>query len=444
MGGRHSRVRVLFALVLAASLLVVLSPAPASADEAPRCGGERATIVGTDGNDVLIGTDGHDVIHGLAGRDVIKGLEGNDVLCGGSGRDTLVGGPGDDVLVGGASDDVLKGGFGFDVLQGGRKADSLIGGPDGDVLRGGSGEDTADGGSGSDACYAATSEWCDERPTARRNRIASGESLLPGQQIRSHNGKIVLRVKRSGNVELVRGGLDLWDTDTERHRNARLAMTTSGALSVIWRGETVWSTDTAAEGAFAKLAKNANLTVKSAQAIPLWDRRANPGMIDWHLPFPVGESWHAGAPHGENLSSLDFGPDSGVGQVVAVASGLVGWYQCESGGQYLKISHGGGYASTYYHLVNIRTELVGRWIEAGTEIGETGNAVPCGGRSTFEHVHVTLWMDDVRMSADGLMIRGYSVHAGAEPYYGHWNDLATGETILENPGGAVCCLPNYG
>lgn len=435
---------MLFALVLAASLSIVATPVVALAEEAPRCGGQRVTLLGTDGDDVLIGTEGPDVIHGLAGRDIIKGLGGDDVLCGGGGRDRIVGGPGADTLVGGRSRDSLKGGTGFDVLQGGAQADSLTGGPDGDVLRGGAGEDIATGGSGVDVCYAAASEDCDERPTAARHKVGPGESLLAGQQIRSRNGRVVLRVRRGGNVELMRDGVDLWDTDTEQHRNARLFMSPDGDLSVIWRGETVWHSSTASVGAFARLGNNANLVIKSARTVPLWDRRANPGMIDWHLPFPIGESWHAGAPHGENLSSLDFGPDSGTGRALAVASGVVGWYQCENGGQYLKIDHGAGYASTYYHLVNIRIELIGQWIEAGTVIGEAGNAVPCGGRSTFEHVHLTLWKDDARMSADGLMIRGYSVHAGSQPYYGHWKELATGEVILENPGGAVCCLPNYG
>ncbi len=175
-----------------------------------------------------------------------------------------------------------------------------------------------------------------------------------------------------------------------------------------------------------------------------WDRRANPGIPDWHLPFPVGESWYAGAPHGENLSALDFGPASGVGEVVAVASGTVGWFECHDGGRFIQIDHGAGFMSTYYHVVNVRAELVGRWIEAGTVIGEAGNAVPCGGRSTFEHIHLTLWRDGYRQSADGLMIRGYSVHAGSEPYSGHWKDAASGETILVNPGLAACCLLNRG
>ncbi|NND02762.1 MAG: peptidoglycan DD-metalloendopeptidase family protein, partial [Acidimicrobiia bacterium] len=369
--------RVVFALALTASSVMTLSPATA-ATEAVRCGGQRVTLVGTSGDDVIVGTNGPDVIHGLAGRDVIKGFGGNDVICGGGGRDTLWGGAGDDALFGGPAQDSLRGGAGFDVVQGGSSDDVLVGGPDGDVLRGGAGEDVAAGGGGADVCYAALSEACGEKPTDRRNKLAALESLLPGQQIRSAGGRVVLRVKRNGNVELIRDGIDVWDTDTDRHRNARLSMSAGGELTVMWRGEAVWSTGTASEGAFARLGRNANLTVKSAAAVPLWDRRSNPGMIDWHLPYPIGESWHAGAPHGENLSALDFGPNSGVGQVVSVASGTMGWYQCETGGQYIKIEHGGGYASSYYHLVNIRTDLVGEWIEAGTVIGEAGNAVPCG------------------------------------------------------------------
>lgn len=37
------------------------------------CYGQPATIVGTDGDDILRGTRGHDVIAGMAGDDVIRG-----------------------------------------------------------------------------------------------------------------------------------------------------------------------------------------------------------------------------------------------------------------------------------------------------------------------------------------------------------------------------------
>ena len=39
-------------------------------EEAPLCHGKRATIVGTDGNDVIHGTPGRDVIWGGGGDDV--------------------------------------------------------------------------------------------------------------------------------------------------------------------------------------------------------------------------------------------------------------------------------------------------------------------------------------------------------------------------------------
>jgi Ca2+-binding RTX toxin-like protein len=77
--------------VLGATALVLgLFAAPgAHAQEAVTCldlatfTEEPATIVGTDGNDVLSGTAGRDVIAGLDGNDVITGLGGDDVICGG-------------------------------------------------------------------------------------------------------------------------------------------------------------------------------------------------------------------------------------------------------------------------------------------------------------------------------------------------------------------------
>jgi Ca2+-binding RTX toxin-like protein len=69
--------------------------------------GERCTIFGAAGNDVLRGSTGGDVICGLGGNDSIVGGGGNDYLDGGTGGDRLVGGAGVDELFGGAGDDVL-------------------------------------------------------------------------------------------------------------------------------------------------------------------------------------------------------------------------------------------------------------------------------------------------------------------------------------------------
>lgn len=70
----------------------------------PECFGATASIIGTEGEDVLDGTAGADVIAGLSGDDRISGLSGIDRLGGGSGSNSIAGGetpepPSDDVLL---------------------------------------------------------------------------------------------------------------------------------------------------------------------------------------------------------------------------------------------------------------------------------------------------------------------------------------------------------
>jgi Ca2+-binding RTX toxin-like protein len=134
----------------------------------PTCFGVPATIIGTEGNDILQGTPGVDVIVGLGGNDLIKGLGGNDLICGGpgndiisggagndkiggdEGNDTLVGGIGDDLIEGGAGNDLISGEDGNDQLSGGEGDDNLTGGNGDDLIEGGAGQDRADGGRGND------------------------------------------------------------------------------------------------------------------------------------------------------------------------------------------------------------------------------------------------------------------------------------------------------
>lgn len=161
----------------------------------PQCNGQFATMVGTEGADVLTGTAGPDVIVGLGGNDTINGAGGDDRICGGDGNDSLVGGPGVDRMDGGAGTDTAdykaapagetinlsldpgtaSGGDGNDpslisieTVQGSAYADSLTGtdlvetllgngGNDvlaglggNDILRGGPGADSLNGGAGTD------------------------------------------------------------------------------------------------------------------------------------------------------------------------------------------------------------------------------------------------------------------------------------------------------
>ena len=123
----------------------VLGHAPAKTKE-QECFGLTATIVGTNGSDIISGTQGPDVIDGLGGNDTIDGLGGDDLICGGPGSDSLQGGSGADTMSGEQDADTVFGGEEADVLRSGA-GDQVHGGPGDDLLR-------ADGKDpGSDALY---------------------------------------------------------------------------------------------------------------------------------------------------------------------------------------------------------------------------------------------------------------------------------------------------
>jgi hypothetical protein len=116
----------------------------------PQCGGQDATIIGTEDDNVIIGTDGEDVIVGLGGNDIIYGLDGKDRICGGDGDDTIYGGLSVDRLWGDVGNDVLRGEGGRDILIGGGGNDTMDGGGGNDTLKGRSGNDTLFGAVGDD------------------------------------------------------------------------------------------------------------------------------------------------------------------------------------------------------------------------------------------------------------------------------------------------------
>ncbi|MDQ3952551.1 MAG: hypothetical protein M3279_06270, partial [Actinomycetota bacterium] len=159
-----------FSGIAAALLLTVLPAASGSAQiplQGPKCFGTEATIVGTDGDDVLTGTPDADVVVGLDGDDTIRGLAGGDALCGGNGADVIVGGPGFDGVAVGRGADEGYGGAGIDLVlefssdscspcmpfdprSRDNAADVLSGGPAMDWLAGEGGDDRIVGGPGSD------------------------------------------------------------------------------------------------------------------------------------------------------------------------------------------------------------------------------------------------------------------------------------------------------
>jgi Ca2+-binding RTX toxin-like protein len=97
-------------------------------------GGDKCTIRGTQGDDVIEGTGGDDIICGMGGNDIIKGKGGDDLIRAGFGKDTV------------------RGGAGADIVRGRQGADKLFGGPAGDTIQGGRGRDRINGGPGHDGC----------------------------------------------------------------------------------------------------------------------------------------------------------------------------------------------------------------------------------------------------------------------------------------------------
>ncbi len=124
------------------------------------CFGKLATIVGTNGPEVLNGTPGKDVIYARNGNDVINGGGGGDRICAGGGDDEVHGGGGKDKINGQAGDDTLNGDGKGDTIKGGGGDDILNGGKGGDKLTGNGGFDTANGGAGADTCNAEVMNSC--------------------------------------------------------------------------------------------------------------------------------------------------------------------------------------------------------------------------------------------------------------------------------------------
>jgi len=165
----HRRLAAIALLACAVAALLAVAASGAESGAAPMCGGKRATIVGTNGDDVIQGTEKADVIWAGPGDDTVYGGLGNDIICGGAGDDLIHGGRGNDWLDGDAGtdrvfgdlgDDHVGGGAGNqDEVSGGLGIDTVNGGPGNeDLVRGDYGYDRMDGGPGSgDIASFATS-----------------------------------------------------------------------------------------------------------------------------------------------------------------------------------------------------------------------------------------------------------------------------------------------
>ena len=179
--------------------LLALGPVQ-NAEAAPAsCRYGAATIVGTEGDDVLTGRSGADVIVGFGGADTIRGQDGDDLICGGDGDDLLSGGEGRDYAAGGAGADDLRlgpascrsepffscgdigsGGAGDDVIEGGSGDDTIYGGSGDDRVGAGAGNDAIAGDEGDDVMRGGKGDdWFFGSDTTRRRHGIRGAGRRP-------------------------------------------------------------------------------------------------------------------------------------------------------------------------------------------------------------------------------------------------------------------------
>ena len=74
MVGRRARMGIAATCVVAVGVVSLTVVASSPGAGGAKCQGRKATIVGTDGNDVIYGTNGSDVIVAKGGRDQVYGL----------------------------------------------------------------------------------------------------------------------------------------------------------------------------------------------------------------------------------------------------------------------------------------------------------------------------------------------------------------------------------
>jgi LasA protease len=174
------------------------------------------------------------------------------------------------------------------------------------------------------------------------------------------------------------------------------------------------------------------------------------------LPFKAGQQVYSAGIHSDDGSTgvknaIDFSPADRT--VRAPLAGTVHLQHC-AGGDWVTIDHAGGWRTGYYHMEGIEV-TDGEHVEAGAELGSTGNALPCGGSSTGAHVHFTLWtLPDAPAAnwdgksfaevsttvaaasgeaVDGKTIGGWRFTAGAEQYTGTATHLAD-NAVTQLPG----------
>jgi Peptidase family M23 len=135
-------------------------------------------------------------------------------------------------------------------------------------------------------------------------------------------------------------------------------------------------------GVMPLLAVHASAAVNGAAQLSLpWAGEQNGSMTSGP------HNWSGLADPNHPWNSLDWVPSSG--QVFAARGGIAHTNDCGGPG-FVRIDHGDGYQTTYYHLTSVQVST-GQYVDRGQWIGNIGTSTPCGGSASGAHTHFSLW-----------------------------------------------------
>lgn len=187
-----------------------------------------------------------------------------------------------------------------------------------------------------------------------------------------------------------------------------------------WQEQIAPQTASGFASTFANLFPGVN-ALDEANAI---DPPAAPPADLLQFPFPLGAVWYFNGPHSWNgdstppFASMDFYAGGGTCSAppylfsVAAASGSTihpSHYSC-----WIEIDHGGGWTTSYYHLINTHQ---GTSILRNGRMGTIDCQTCAGGYATGPHVHFSLKYNGSYVSLEGTKLSGWTVHVGNQAYY---------------------------
>lgn len=153
---------------------------------------------------------------------------------------------------------------------------------------------------------------------------------------------------------------------------------------------------------------------------------------DLRLPWGSGDTWYyTGGPHTATASgrsyakaAVDYAPGGTTGciqqsnaWVRAAKGGTVVWASCD----FVRIDHGGGWSTSYFHLRNIQVSL-NQNVSTGAALGNpscnVGSSCGWNGRASGNHVHFDVRNNNIPQRIHGAVLGGWTIREATSDYAG--------------------------